>query len=250
MQKDITIIGRAKSNVDFFIDSSKHKALISRIHARISKTQTECGKNVFKIYDVSLNGTYVNDVKITSEAFLKPGDIVIFGHVQGAGLENGNCYKQADSEFKFVVRLKLFDSEMYQEKKSLFYLHFVLFFFPLQFESFHNTCQKGSCLRNERMDLSTPTSSLLSENSPITKRMLSFKGSDNDHKMLQEYASSAVSSFTKQNESDDDMILDKYTKILPHCCTSNEKTKIIKSPGKISHLCKTLFYSLKKDIKN
>lgn len=102
LRQNITVIGRAKRNVDFFIASSKHKVLISRIHARISKSQTQPG-NVFKIYDVSLNGTFVNDIKISSEALLKPGDVITFGHVQGAMLQTGNCYKQLNSEFRFLV---------------------------------------------------------------------------------------------------------------------------------------------------
>jgi pSer/pThr/pTyr-binding forkhead associated (FHA) protein len=107
LQQNITVIGRAKNDVDFFIDSSKNKALISRIHARISKSEAQCGEVVFKIHDVSLNGTYVNDVKISSEALLRPGDVIIFGHVQGACLENGNSYKQLNSEFKFLVSFGL-----------------------------------------------------------------------------------------------------------------------------------------------
>ena len=103
LQQDVTVIGRAKSNVDFFIDSSKNKALISRIHARISRSQTHSGEDVFKIDDVSLNGTYVNDVKISNEAFIKPGDVVTFGHLQGACLDGGCFYKQLNSEFKFLV---------------------------------------------------------------------------------------------------------------------------------------------------
>ena len=87
------------------MDSSKNKALISRIHARISRSETPNGGDVFKIQDVSLNGTYVNDLKISSEALLTPGDVVTFGHVQGACLESGNCYKQLNSEFKFLVCL-------------------------------------------------------------------------------------------------------------------------------------------------
>ncbi|CAB3996713.1 transcription factor 19-like [Paramuricea clavata] len=204
LQQNITVIGRAKNNVDFFIDSSKNKALISRIHARISKSQysqTQCGEDVFKIHDVSLNGTYVNDVKISTEALLRPGDVVIFGHVQGACLESGNCYKQLNSEFKFL------------------------------FESFH---EAGNDLTNietkhtQEATMETPTTStVLSENCPTTRRVLMFENSDdNDYMMLQEYASTAVSSFTKENESDEDLLTVKYTQILPHAsCENNRSTK-------------------------
>jgi pSer/pThr/pTyr-binding forkhead associated (FHA) protein len=103
LPQNITTIGRAKNNVDFYIDSSKNKALISRIHARIFKSETARGEDEFKIHDVSLNGTYVNDVKISSEVLLRPGDVVTFGHVKGACLESGCRYKQFNSEFKFLV---------------------------------------------------------------------------------------------------------------------------------------------------
>ena len=83
----MTIIGRDKQKVEFFIDSSKHKGLISRIHARIFRSRTRSGKHVFKICDTSLNGTYVNGIKILNEASLNPGDTVAFGHLQGAALQ-------------------------------------------------------------------------------------------------------------------------------------------------------------------
>lgn len=80
--------------------------------------------------------------------------------------------------------------------------------------------------------METPTTStVLSENCPTTRRVLTFENSDdNDYMMLQEYASTAVSSFTKENESDEDLLSVKYTQILPHA--SCEKNKSTRSPGK------------------
>ena len=103
LSQDVTLIGRAKEKVQFFLDSLKHKGLISRIHARIFKCKSQTGQDVFKICDTSLNGTFVNDVKILNEALLKPGDSVSFGHLQGAVLQAGNRYSQPNSEFRFKV---------------------------------------------------------------------------------------------------------------------------------------------------
>ncbi|XP_028393744.1 transcription factor 19-like [Dendronephthya gigantea] len=214
LQQNITVIGRAKRNVDFFIASSKHKALISRIHARISKSQTQFG-DVFKIYDVSLNGTFVNDIKIPSEALLKPGDVITFGHVQGALLQTGNCYKQLNSEFRFL------------------------------FESFH--CEEGIDWKNYEIHnnqketnisqdiLDTPaTSSFLSTNGTIDiRRVLSFDNSD-DYNVLKEDASMAASCFTNENETDEDFFPPKYSEEFPsrHAACENKYKSLIKPEKK------------------
>ncbi len=79
--------------------------------------------------------------------------------------------------------------------------------------------------------LETPTtSSVLSENCHTKRRVLMFENNhDDDYQMLQEYASTAVSSFTKQNESDDELLPVNYTQILPHTSCGEKNTK---SPGK------------------
>ena len=107
LKQDVTLIGRAKGKVDFYMDSLKNKGLISRIHARVFRSKTQSGQYVFKICDTSLNGTYVNDVKILNEASLFPGDRIAFGHLQGATLQAGKSYSQPNSEFYFQVLSQL-----------------------------------------------------------------------------------------------------------------------------------------------
>ena len=97
------MVGRNPSSSDIFLDSSKNKALISRIHARIITEKNDCGDCTFRISDTSLNGTYVNDVKIANSCDLKPGDTVTFGHIQGAVLHSGMLAQQPNSEFRFLV---------------------------------------------------------------------------------------------------------------------------------------------------
>ena len=77
--------------------------MISRLHARIITEKDDTGKHNFKISDTSLNGTYVNDVKIADTCDLLPGDTVTFGHLKGAVLNPGIHVDQPDSEFRFKV---------------------------------------------------------------------------------------------------------------------------------------------------
>lgn len=58
----------------------------------------------------------------------------------------------------------------------------------------------------------------------LRQRVLTFDNSqNNDYKTLQDIASTAVSSFTKQNEGDEDLPAFQYTSILPH--SVREKSK-------------------------
>ena len=77
--------------------------------------------------------------------------------------------------------------------------------------------------------LETPTTlSMQTENCLTTKRLLSFEDSEaDDFKMLQEVASRAVSTFTKQNESDEEDFLFTIPK---HNFEENKK-----GPGKHKH---------------
>ena len=75
----------------------------------------------------------------------------------------------------------------------------------------------------------TPTAS---ETCHAKRRVLTFENSDDsDYQVLQEFASNAVTSFSKQNESDDDLFSMKYTQILP-LPSCEEKIGSNKSPGK------------------
>ena len=77
--------------------------MISRLHARIVTDKDGTGKQTFRISDTSLNGTFVNDVKIADCCDLNPGDTVTFGHLRGAVLTPGALAQQPDSEFRFKV---------------------------------------------------------------------------------------------------------------------------------------------------
>lgn len=102
LNKEITIVGRNPASSDIFLDSNQNKVMISRLHARIISEKDEAGKHSFRISDTSLNGTFVNDVKITDSCDLYPGDTVTFGHLRGAVLNPGIFAEQPDSEFRFA----------------------------------------------------------------------------------------------------------------------------------------------------
>lgn len=103
INKEITVVGRNPSSSDIFLDSNKNKVMISRLHARIISEKDATGKHTFKISDTSLNGTYINDIKISDSCDLNPGDTVTFGHLKGAVLPPGVVAQQPDSEFRFKV---------------------------------------------------------------------------------------------------------------------------------------------------
>ncbi|XP_068754276.1 transcription factor 19-like [Montipora capricornis] len=102
INKEITLVGRNPSSSDIFLDSNKNKVMISRLHARIITEKDDNGKHSFKISDTSLNGTYVNDIKIADSCDIHPGDIITFGHLRGAVLSPGMFAEQQDSEFRFA----------------------------------------------------------------------------------------------------------------------------------------------------
>lgn len=55
------------------------------------------------MYDTSLNGTYVNDVRIKESHILKDGDKIAFGHLRGALIDPGEIAVQKETEFLFKV---------------------------------------------------------------------------------------------------------------------------------------------------
>lgn len=100
INKEITVVGRNPSS-DIFLDSKKNKVMISRLHAQIITEEDSSGRQTFSISDTSLNGTYVNDIKIADTCNLSPGDTVTFGHIRGAVLTPGELAQQPESEFCF-----------------------------------------------------------------------------------------------------------------------------------------------------
>uniref|UniRef100_A0A915PKR1 FHA domain-containing protein n=1 Tax=Setaria digitata TaxID=48799 RepID=A0A915PKR1_9BILA len=79
--------------------------MISREHTTIF-VKARRDRYACFIKDHSLNGTYVNDfrVNVSGEAELQQGDVIKFGHVNGAAIKPG-CYgPQTSAEFTFVVK--------------------------------------------------------------------------------------------------------------------------------------------------
>ncbi|XP_061197198.1 uncharacterized protein C01G6.5-like isoform X1 [Saccostrea echinata] len=97
----VTKFGRATSN-DYYLDSTKLKNFISRIHAEIHAIPNENGDMQFRIIDKGLNGTFINDTKMSGPYILKEGDKVTFGHTNGYKLKAGDYAKQPNSEFQFI----------------------------------------------------------------------------------------------------------------------------------------------------
>lgn len=103
-QKEIKI-GRINSKCppDYTIESSINSRMISRNHATIERL---C-KGGFMLYDHSMNGTYVNYTRVTGGVVLKDGDIVCFGHLNGANLKPGETVSSFFSDLKYKVELTI-----------------------------------------------------------------------------------------------------------------------------------------------
>ena len=63
--------------------------MISRAHSHILKQSSQEGDNIYSLHDTSLNGTYVNDIRIKGPQVLKDGDRIAFGHLRGAIIDPG-----------------------------------------------------------------------------------------------------------------------------------------------------------------
>ncbi|XP_067650996.1 uncharacterized protein [Haliotis asinina] len=94
-----TIIGRNPLQANYVLDSSNplQRGYISRLHARIIREG-----NRHKLYDDSMNGVFINHIKITGFAILNEGDLVTFGHPNGKNVPAGARKRQADSEYQFL----------------------------------------------------------------------------------------------------------------------------------------------------
>uniref|UniRef100_A0A8C0GFT1 FHA domain-containing protein n=1 Tax=Chelonoidis abingdonii TaxID=106734 RepID=A0A8C0GFT1_CHEAB len=97
--KAVTLIGRNKDVVDYFISCpvSERRDYISRTHARVIRTN-----DTYRLVDSSLTGVYVNDVRINGTVSLQEGDTVTFGHRAGNGIRPGTQVRQPNSEFYFL----------------------------------------------------------------------------------------------------------------------------------------------------
>lgn len=112
IRKQEVKIGRDVATADYVLDSTLHKNVISRTHAIISRNMTTVTKqdintpnkknaDTFTIEDRSMNGIFVNGVKIPKKGTkIKHGDTIVFGG--GYRTPVGTKSEQPDSELIFV----------------------------------------------------------------------------------------------------------------------------------------------------
>ncbi|VUZ43204.1 unnamed protein product [Hymenolepis diminuta] len=81
-------MGRSNSNrnINYKISTLAGRHIISRIHSVITRDSYD---NAFHIWDYSINGTFVNYKRVNGTMVLNDGDIVTFGHPQGASIMEG-----------------------------------------------------------------------------------------------------------------------------------------------------------------
>ncbi|KHJ96131.1 hypothetical protein OESDEN_03911, partial [Oesophagostomum dentatum] len=78
--------------------------MISRDHADIIGVKGASGRiEKYQINDRSLNGTYINDQRVNSTMQIMEGDVIKFGHMNGAAVRPGQTAPQANAEFAFMV---------------------------------------------------------------------------------------------------------------------------------------------------
>ncbi|KAL3319135.1 Transcription factor 19 [Cichlidogyrus casuarinus] len=101
-QREIKI-GRinSKNPPDFPIESCINTRMISRNHATIERLS----KGGFMLYDHSMNGTYVNYTRVTGGVTLNQGDLICFGHLNGANLKPGESVSPFFSDLKYKVEI-------------------------------------------------------------------------------------------------------------------------------------------------
>ncbi|XP_061190595.1 uncharacterized protein LOC133198525 [Saccostrea echinata] len=103
--KVTSIIGRNGLEVDFYIDSDTRvqSQMISRSHARVVIQPN----NDHKLFDDSLNGVFVNHIKIRGNVILSEGDRVTFGHPFGRDIPFGTWERQVNNHHQFINEKKL-----------------------------------------------------------------------------------------------------------------------------------------------
>ena len=105
----VTRFGRNPEVVDVVLHSDQQGQMVSRLHAEITAEPDPEDSTKFLRYSIadrSLNGTYVNDRRaptVSGELYLKKGDVIKFGHVNGASYKPGEYAIGNESEFIFTV---------------------------------------------------------------------------------------------------------------------------------------------------
>uniref|UniRef100_A0A1I7WV58 FHA domain-containing protein n=1 Tax=Heterorhabditis bacteriophora TaxID=37862 RepID=A0A1I7WV58_HETBA len=101
-----TKFGRNPDKCDVVLTSSVFSSsnMISRDHADIIGVKGANGRiEKYHINDRSLNGTYINDQRVNSTMQIMEGDVIKFGHMNGAAVKPGQTAPQANAEFAFMV---------------------------------------------------------------------------------------------------------------------------------------------------
>uniref|UniRef100_A0A915IRQ7 FHA domain-containing protein n=1 Tax=Romanomermis culicivorax TaxID=13658 RepID=A0A915IRQ7_ROMCU len=102
LEQDFVKFGRNPEHVDIVLHSSAYANMISREHAEIKRSKLPDGTVIYHLIDRSLNGTYVNDFRVAGQRLLQVGDVIQFGHINGAAIHPGECAPQPDAEFTYV----------------------------------------------------------------------------------------------------------------------------------------------------
>jgi hypothetical protein len=103
----VTRLGRNPELVDVVLHLEQGQ-LVSRLHAEITAEPDSEDPTKFSRYSIadrSLNGTYVNDRRaptVSGELYLKKGDVIKFGHVNGANYKPGEYAIGNESDFIFT----------------------------------------------------------------------------------------------------------------------------------------------------
>lgn len=101
--KKETRIGRKNSKMppDYALESAVSNRMISRNHVTIERLS----KGNYMLYDHSLNGTYVNFVRVIGGTILKHEDVVCFGHINGANIKPGESVTPFATDLKYRVEI-------------------------------------------------------------------------------------------------------------------------------------------------
>ena len=111
LRKPSTKFGRSRSENDFYLDSPKFQKLISRRHAEIHRSEETSkngggGKCSYTIQDSSLNGTFINDYRVSKQRQpLSHGDIITFGHLNGSRVKPGEHAPNRLAELSYIFEI-------------------------------------------------------------------------------------------------------------------------------------------------
>lgn len=103
-----TKFGRNPDVVDIQLECSQQTYMMSRVHAKIeAEVDSNTGNYVsYSIEDKSLNGTYVNDTRVDGKTVLNNGDLITFGHLNGAAIGPGQFSPQPMSDTECVLQFR------------------------------------------------------------------------------------------------------------------------------------------------